>query len=123
SSRKQIIGARRLEKKRSVAQPDRKAPAMPPKGSTAYLKAARLTLSPATSFNCVTPQSVNPYRQASSKQSETATSQREGLARVSRRLSRKLPVMGFMAIAPELTERRLESGALLCGDSLRNRSM
>src|SRR5437588_10871934 len=69
TSSTQITGARRPPKNRSVAQPENTAPTIPPQGSTAYLKAAEPTLAPCVSVNCVTPQSVNPYRQASNKQS------------------------------------------------------
>lgn len=53
-----VCGVRLPLKKRSVAQPDKNAPAMPPKGSTASLKTAGLMLAFRTSLRCVTPQSV-----------------------------------------------------------------
>src|SRR5262245_58352870 len=89
ASSTQMIGARLPPRNRSVAQPDQYAPAIPPNGNTAYLKAAVLTLSRNTSFRCVTPQSVKPYRHASSKHSAIATSHRAGLASVSAILVRK----------------------------------
>src|SRR6266705_396387 len=75
----QITGARRPPKKRSVAQPEKIAPTIPPQGSTAYLNAAEITLAACVSVNCVTPQSVNPYRHASSKQSAIPMNHSAGL--------------------------------------------
>src|SRR5436309_1088092 len=61
------------------AQPEKIAPTIPPQGSTAYLNAAELTLAACVSVNCVTPQSVNPYRHASSKQSAIPMNHSAGL--------------------------------------------
>src|SRR5215207_7913371 len=83
-----MIGARRPPKNRSVAQPDQYAPAIPPNGRTAYLNAAVLTLSLNTSFRWVTPQSVKPYRHASSRHNAIATNQSVGLPRVMLMFSR-----------------------------------
>src|SRR6266536_1707147 len=95
----QTTGTRRPLKNRSVTQPEKNAPRMPPQGNTAYLNAAELTVVACTSFRWLTPQSVKPYRQASRRQRAMPTTQSAGFDRVRRTLFPNEEVLDRLAPA------------------------